>query len=415
MHKELLIKMDKDESAYALLEDNVLVEAQFERNSSQRLAGNIYKGRVENVLPGMQAAFLNIGLEKNSFLYVDDIAAPASGVPPHIDSLVKRGQDLLVQISKEPMGSKGARVTAEPSLPGRYLVLMPKHSHLAISRRIEKEAERGRLRLLIQEMLPPGMGAIIRTVAQGVEQKELALDLHLLLKQWKRILSKAIKSPSPCLIHRDISLLQRLARDTRAEDIDRILTDSPETLAKMQEICDDLAPDLKAKITTAKADDLFGHYRIAEQIDRALRRKIWLKSGGYIIIDQIEALTVVDVNTGKYVGGKDLAETMLTTNLEAVGEISRQLRLRNIGGIIIVDFIDMDDQISRQQLLNALEEELKKDRTRVTLLGMTQLGLIEMTRKKTGQSLSLVLEKECPLCRGRGRVFSEETNLSFKE
>ncbi|MCL1873302.1 MAG: Rne/Rng family ribonuclease [Clostridiales bacterium] len=409
MHKELLIKMDHNESAYALLEDSVLVEVQFERNSCRRLAGNIYKGRVENVLPGMQAAFINIGLDKNSFLYVDDIPAPDSDLPHNIDSLVKRGQEILVQISKEPMGSKGARVTAQPSLPGRYLVLMPKQSHLAISRRIEEDAERGRLRQLLQGLLPPGMGAIIRTVAQGVEQKELAADLHLLLKQWKRILNKAAKTPGPCLIHRDIDLLQRLIRDTRAGDIDRILTDTPETLAKMQEMTEDLAPDLKAKLVMANTDDLFRHYQIEEQIDKALRRKIWLKSGGYIIIDQIEALTVIDVNTGKYVGSKDLGETMLTTNLEAVGEISRQLRLRNIGGIIIVDFIDMDDPVSRRQLLSALEEELKKDRTRVTLLGMTQLGLIEMTRKKTGQGLSLAREKECPYCKGRGRVLSEET------
>jgi len=423
MYREMLIKMEAEETAIAVLDERQLAEIYFEQLSNQRLVGNIYKGVVENVLPGMQAAFVDIGLEKNCFLYVED------ALPKYIDEngqeitekkniteILKSGQEILVQIFKEPVGSKGARVTTHPTLPGRFLVLLPTGKYIAISRRIEDEDERQRLKEMMSQMLPPGMGVIIRTVARDMGQEELAADLKMLLKQWKRIQGKAVKCPAPSLVHKDFDLLRRVVRDTGSSDIDRILVDKEETTDKVREIINDIAPSLEKKIVCCNAD-IFKQYDIYEQLSRAMRRKVWLKSGGYIIVDQMEALTVIDVNTGKYVGETNLDDTVLKTNLEAVTEVARQLRLRNIGGIIIVDFIDMEVADNKTKLLEALEEAVKKDRTRVTVLGITQLGLVEMTRKKSGHELSRLLEKECPFCKGKGRVPSEETvgNMLKKE
>ena len=417
MYRELLIRIDSEVTAAALLEDRRLVNISFEHNAGDNLTGNIYKGRVENVLPGMQAAFVDIGLKKNSFLYVEDALPRLSdeeGESPlprksFIGDVLKKGQELLVQISKEPAGGKGARVTTHPTLPGRLAVLMPNTPQIAVSRRIEDERERQRLKALAASLLPSGMGAIIRTEANGAEKEVLAAELKNLLKLWKRVLGKGAKTGAPALVHRDLGLLQRVLRETVTEDIDRILLEPAESLEKVTEAVELTAPSLKSKVFVSAAPDLFASYEIDKQLARAMNRKVWMKSGGYIIIDHTEALTAIDVNTGKYVGETDLEETLLHINLEAAAEIGRQLRLRNIGGIIIVDFIDMDCAENRSRLLSALEEEAKKDRTKVTVLGMTRLGLVEMTRKKIGQEITMVLEKECPFCRGKGRVLTEET------
>ena len=413
--KELIIKIEEDETGIAVLEEGQLVEIYLDRLTRRTLIGNIYKGYVENVLPGMQAAFVNIGLEKNSFLYVDDAmpkrCANEQNIPHEkksISDVLKRGQEIMVQVFKDPVGSKGARVTTHPTLPGRYLVLMPTGNYIAISRRIEDPAECQRLKDLVAEILPPEMGIIIRTVAKGVGHEELANDLKMLLKQWRRIQGQFVQKSAPALIHRDLDLLQRIIRDANPEQVKRVVVNSPETREKVLEVIGDHIPEFKNKILLCQSD-LFDDLQIRAQIEEGLRRKVWLKSGGYIVFDQVEALTIVDVNTGKYVGETSLSDTVVKTNMEAATEIARQLRLRNLGGIIIVDFIDMDCAEARINLLAYLDEQLKRDRTRVTVLGMTQLGLVEMTRKKIGHELGYALEKECPHCHGKGKILSEET------
>lgn len=416
MYKELLIKSNADITMAALLEDKQLVNVNIERNSVQRLIGNIYKGEVENVLPGMQAAFVDIGMEKNSFLYVDDAmpkafneAGESIPVPKtSITEVLKKGQEILVQVFKEPVGTKGARVTTHPTLPGRYLVLMPTSQYIAVSRRIEDEKERTRLKKIMAELLPPGVGVIVRTVAYGAEKEVLAAELKYLLRLWKRILGRAAASKAPSLIHQDIDLLQRIIRDTGIDEVDAILIDMHEDREKILDVIEGIEPSFKDKVHIRQVDDIMTALDIPQQLNKALNRKVWLDSGGYIIIDQMEALTAIDVNTGKYVGDFTLSDTVLHTNLEAVAEIVRQLRLRNIGGIVIVDFIDMDFPEHRERLLQALEAEMKKDKTKSSVLGMTQLGLVEITRKKSGQELTHILEKDCPCCHGKGRVISEE-------
>lgn len=417
MYKEILIRIEPEETAIAIVEDQQLVEIYLERAGNQRLAGNIYKGLVENVLPGMQAAFVDISLEKNSFLYVEE-AIPQryqedeeSGNGHHysIGEILKQGQEILVQIVKEPVGTKGARVTTHLTLPGRYVVLMPTVDYVGISRRIESEPERKRLKALAEQLKPEGMGLIVRTVAEGMFQEELAADIKMLTRLWKKVQNKAAHASAPQLIHKDLELLQRLVRDTFTEDVDRVLVNSREHCDKVLETLDLTAPDLKNRVFIKDVNDVFSIYDIPGQMEKALKRKVWLKCGGYIIVDQMEALTAIDVNTGKYVGTTNLADTVLKTNLEATTEIARQLRVRNIGGIVIIDFIDMDIPQHRALVLQALENELKKDKTKTNILGLTQLGLVEMTRKKVGQGLSHVLQRDCPFCEGKGKVLSEES------
>jgi len=413
--KEMLIRLTGDEVSIALCHQGQLVELYLPETGEDGLLGSIYKGRVVNVLPGMQAAFVDIGLEKNSFLYVDDVYRPAPlygalsqpqepAARREIGALLREGQEVLVQIFKAPVGGKGARVTMQPSLPGRYAVLLPKGDYIAISRRIEDEEERERLRALMKDLLTGGGGVIIRTAAAGISREELAEDVKALARQWKRIQGKAAQNSPPALIYRDLELLKRVIRGATAADVQGIVVESADMAARVREVMEEVAPGLDCRINIHEGQDIFSLYGLPEQIEKALKRKLWLKSGGYIVFDYTEALTVVDVNTGKYVGGKDLDDTVLTTNLEAVTEISRQLRLRNIGGIIVIDFINMELPEHKQTLMEALAEELKKDRTRITMLGMTNLGLVELTRKKNGHELSYILEKECPCCLGKGRV-----------
>jgi len=424
MLKEIVVNVGEEETRVAVLEDRVPVEIYLERSLNQRLVGNIFKGRVENVLPGMQAAFVNIGLEKNAFLYVED-ALPArlpdgsssggSALGANICDILKQGQEILVQIVKEPIGTKGPRVTTHITLPGRYLVLMPTVDYIGISRRIESEKERERLRELAARVKPEGMGVIVRTVAEGVEEDDLRQDITLLTKLWRKILSRAAHGPVPNLVHRDLELVQRILRDVFTEDVDRLTLDSRYEYEKVLDLLDITGSRLKLKVFLDERENIFEDYGIEQEIEKALKRKVWLKCGGYLVIDQAEALTAIDVNTGKYVGSTNLEDTVLKTNLDAAREIARQLRLRNIGGIIIVDFIDMNQEEHRQQVLQVLEEEIKKDKTKTNILGITQLGLVEMTRKKVRPSLSEVLQRPCPYCEGRGKVLSEETlGIHFK-
>jgi len=417
VYKEILIKAESEETAVVVVEDQQLVEIYLERSTTQRLAGNIYKGVVENVLPGMQAAFVDIGLEKNSFLYVEEAVPQRTGDDEmggthhkySIGEVLKQGQEILVQIAKEPVGTKGARVTTHLTLPGRYVVLMPTVDYVGISRRIEDEGERKRLKSLAEEIKPEGVGVIVRTVAEGMEREDLTGDIQTLTNLWKRIQSKAMRSSAPQLIHKDLELLQRIVRDLFTDDVDRVVVNSKENYEKVSDIMDVAAPNLKNRLMIKDVKDIFLIYDIPTQMEKALKRKVWLRSGGYLIVDQTEALTAIDVNTGKYVGTTNLSDTVLKTNLEATVEIARQLRVRNIGGIIIIDFIDMDIPQHRALVLEALDKELRKDKTKTNILGFTQLGLLEMTRKKVGQGLSHVLQKDCPFCEGRGKVLSEES------
>ncbi|MFZ5639876.1 MAG: Rne/Rng family ribonuclease [Bacillota bacterium] len=420
MLKEILVNVREEETRVAVLEDKVVVEIYIERSLNQRLVGNIYKGKVENVLPGMQAAFVDIGLEKNAFLFVEDALPPrAAGdgteeirhehVPLNITDVLKEGQELLVQIAKEPIGTKGARVTTHITLPGRFLVLMPNVDYVGISRRIEDEGERERLRETASRIKPPGMGLIVRTIAEGLAEEEFQQDVTLLAKLWKKIQNRAYHGPVPNLIHKDLELVQRILRDLFTEDIDNLIIDSRYEYDKVLELMELISPQLKNRVSLYEQDNLFAKYGVEEEIEKILKHRVWLKCGGYIVIDQTEALTAIDVNTGKYVGSTNLADTVLKTNLDAAVEIARQLRLRNIGGIIIIDFIDMPNLNHQQQVLQVLEEEIKKDKTKTNVLGLTQLGLVEMTRKKVRQGLENVLLKACPYCEGKGKVLSEET------
>jgi len=419
MFKEIIINVGEEETKVAVLENKVLVEMYIERAPNQRLVGNIFKGQVENVLPGMQASFVNIGLEKNAFLYVED-AIPArtpevgqilgkSALGINICDILKQGQEVIVQIVKEPIGTKGARVTTHITLPGRYLVLMPNVNYVGISRRIEDERERDRLRDMAASIKPDGMGVIVRTVAEGVDEEELCQDINILTNLWGKIVNRSNHGPVPNLLHRDLELVQRILRDIFTEDVDRLIIDSSYDYEKILDLLDVLGPRLKVKVLLEARKNLFEESNIDIEMKKVLKNTVWLKCGGYIVIDQAEALTAVDVNTGKYVGSTNLEDTVLKTNLDAAVEIARQLRLRNIGGIIIVDFIDMNSEEHQRQVLDVLEEEIRKDKTKTNILGITQLGLVEMTRKKVRPSLAEVLQKTCPYCDGRGKVLSEET------
>lgn len=414
MYKEIIVNVSEEETRVAVLEDKQLMEIYIERSPNQRLVGNIYKGRVENVLPGMQAAFVNIGLEKNAFLYVED-AIPAKDGHHHgnhgynIGDVLKQGQDIIVQIVKEPIGTKGARVTTHITLPGRYLVLMPTVDYVGISRRIECEGERDRLKSLATQLKPQGTGVIVRTVAEGMEEEEISQDLQVLLKLWQKINNRAGHGSVPNLVHRDLELVHRVLRDVFGEDVDRLVINSRYEYEKVLELLDIIDPKLKVKVKLDEREKIFEEYGIEVELEKALKRRVWLKCGGYLVIDQAEALTAIDVNTGKFVGSKNLEDTVLKTNLDSAGEIARQLRLRNIGGIVIIDFIDMAEEEHRQQVLKVLEERIKRDKTKTNILGITQLGLVEMTRKKVRPSLSEVVQKACPYCEGRGKVLSEES------
>lgn len=416
MAKEIIIKSDEFETMVGVTEDARLAEIFFEREQSHSILGNIYKGKVENVLPGMQAAFVNFGAAKNGFLYIND-AVPrefdeeGNIVEPScsIGKILKSNQEIMLQIIKEPAGTKGARITTHPTLPGRFVVLMPTVEYIGVSRRIESQSERERLREVAKNSLPQGMGLILRTVAEGVSDDAIIKDIKAMVKLWKRILQKSVKAPALSLIHKDLTLLERMVRDTFEGEIKTIHVDSFETREKLAPILESISPEYMEKIAIAKGD-IMEVNDAQTQLNRALGDKVWLECGGYLIIQHMEALTVIDVNTGKYVGNasSSLNDTVLRTNIDAAVEIAHQLRLRNLGGIVIIDFIDMKEEEDRMKVVEVLGNELKQDRIKTNILGFTQLGLLEMTRKKNGHSLSDVLERDCVYCSGTGKVLSEE-------
>jgi ribonuclease G len=412
MDKKIIVNCDNRATRVALLEKGKLVELDIERPLQYRVVGNLYKGTVANVLPGMQAAFVDIGLEKNAFLYVDDISSDwdEESPPPvrgSIDKLLHVGEEIMVQVIKEPYGSKGARVTGQITIPGRYLVLVPGADYIGVSRRIESQAERDRLRREVENLKPEHLGLIVRTVAEGVDTDVMAQDLQFLVQLWNRILSRFQQKTAPAILYQDLSLTCRIARDLFVEEFSSFLIDNEHEYDKVREIVDYISPHLKNKVKLYREDEpIFERYGVETELEKALARQVWLKSGGYLVFDETEALTVVDVNTGRYIGRRNLADTILKTNLEAAEEIARQVRLRDIGGIIIIDFIDMSIEDHRRKVIDKLNNAIKNDRTKTYVLGLTNLGLVEMTRKKVRQDLSEYLQQPCPYCGGSGRVLT---------
>ncbi|MEW6046407.1 MAG: Rne/Rng family ribonuclease [Bacillota bacterium] len=424
MVREIIINVGHGETRAAMLEDRRLVEVFVEREFHQPVAGNIYKGRVENVLPGMQAAFVNIGLERNAFLYLGDAplyvdAKEQDQDHEAVEELPRRplhrtlheGQEIVVQVIKEPIGTKGARVVTNLTLPGRYLVLAPFTEYIGISRRISDDAERNRLKAIAKRIRRRGMGLIVRTVAEGRGEEELEADLRFLLRVWERVSLKARRAPAPSLLYRDHDLIYRLVRDVFTEELNRVVVDSRQEYQKIAELADSAGlVSIRSRLQMYQGErPIFEEYGIEPELDRALDRRVWLDCGGYLVIDHTEAFTAIDVNTGRYIGTTSLADTVLRTNLEAAEEIARQVRLRDLGGIILIDFIDMDRKEDQDQVLEKLTSELHKDRTRTHVLGFTRLGLVELTRKKVREDLYAVLQRPCPYCQGTGRVLSEVT------
>ncbi|MDR0839820.1 MAG: Rne/Rng family ribonuclease [Christensenellaceae bacterium] len=424
MQKEIVVDINPYQTRVVLLENGAPGEIYIERRGKERLVGNIYNGRVQNVLPGMQAAFVDIGLERNAFLFARDILFDKSDFQfdggagdikddvPNIKDIVKPGQEILVQVTKEPVGSKGARVTTHITLPGRTLVLMPSVNYIGVSRRIEDEDERARLKACIEAVKPASMGAIVRTAAVGKSEEEFAEDMAFLARLWERILQKSKLLSAPRLVHAEETLIFRTIRDLFTADVDKLVINDREFYEKIKAVASIISPALKDRVELYEgATPLFDVYKLESVIDKALARKVWMKNGGHIIIDQTEALTTIDVNTGKFIGNDNLQETITETNCEAAREIARQLRLRDISGIIIIDFIDMEEIGNKEKVLETLRAELRQDRTKSNVLGITQLGLVEMTRKKTRQCISNTLQAPCPYCGGDGKVLSRETVL----
>jgi len=444
--KTLVIDSGPGEVRVALLEDRVPVEIHIERAGERGVVGNLYRGRVVRVLPGMQAAFVELGLERTAFLYVNDALLDEPPAPPadnkesgeangaddstgeeekeraaapryrrgaplaDIAQVLKAGQEILVQVQKEPLGTKGARLTRHIALPGRHLVFMPFTAHLGVSHRIEDPAERERLRAAMAEVTPAGCGFIVRTAAEGVEAAGLHREASSLVRLWEDIAARGAAGPCPRLVFEDLDLVLRTTRDLLTDAVEHIVIDSAAHAERLREFLRSFATGDEEKVEVFEGSEpIFDHYGIEVELERALERRVWLKSGGYIVIDEAEALTVVDVNSGRFVGKSSLEETITQINLEAVKETAYQLRLRNIGGIIIIDFIDMAEGVNREKVLAVLEETLKRDKAKTTIVRMSELGLVEMTRKRVRESLGALLTDACPRCKGRGTVKSPQT------
>ena len=414
MTEEILINVTPQETRVAVVQHGVVLEVQVERASARGLVGNIYMGRVVRVLPGMQSAFVDIGGGRAAFLHVADIWGNRQDGEQgkSIEKLLAEGQNLLVQVVKDPIGTKGARLSTQVSMAGRLLVYLPQESRIGISQRIEDEEERLHLREKLQQLLPPDVtgGFIVRTMAEAASERELLADVGYLRKLWQGIQDKARGAAPAALLYRDLDLSLRVVRDFANDETARILVDSRETFQKVQAFALEFTPNVAARLEHySGARPLFDLYGVEDEIEKALARRVDLKSGGYLIIDQTEALTTVDVNTGGFVGVRSFDDTIFKTNLEAAQVIARQLRLRNLGGIIIIDFIDMDSEEHRNAVLNEFRKALAGDRTRMTVNGFTQLGLVEMTRKRTRESLAHVLCEPCPVCQGRGELKTAQT------
>ena len=439
MGAEILINVRPQETRVVYLDGGVIMDLKIEKKSSPTLVGSVHRGKVIRVLPGMQAAFVDIGLEKAAFLYVGDIRAdfdegfadpdgelnsdddsdaPTPEAPKiPIQDLIKEGQYILVQVSKDPIGTKGARLTTHISLPGRFVVYMPTVRHLGISRRIEDEDERERLKSIVQKVEHTG-GVIVRTAGEGATEEQLKTDIGYLERISQEVLKSYDKKKNIGIIHAELDVEQRALRDLMNEDVSTVWVDDVEVHRKVKEFVTQLMPKYKQNIIFYdEKKPLFDLYDVELEISRSMDRKVWLKSGGYIVIDEAEALVVIDVNTGRFVGKKDLEDTILKTNLEAVKEIAHQMRVRNIGGIIIIDFIDMEKESHKEKVLSVLGEELQKDRARTNIISMSPLGLVEMTRKRIRPSLIKTLCEPCSYCEGKGYTKRKTTvaNEIFRE
>ncbi|ADH85858.1 Rne/Rng family ribonuclease [Desulfurivibrio alkaliphilus] len=441
MSTQLLINATPYEIRIALLEHGNLAEFYLEHPAEKGLVGNVYRGRVVRVLPGMQAAFVDVGLERTGFLYVDDVLVTSNEVEKrlarcdrgdgtghdtccghdtdplcrrhpgqNIEDLLSEGQDIMVQVCKEPLGSKGARLTCHITLPCRNLVFMPRTEHIGISRKIEDEDVRQMLRQDIEALRPAGAGFIVRTVAETATNEDLEADMEFLLHTWEEIQARATTAPVPGLIYQDLDITLRVVRDVFSPEVDQVVVDEPETYQRVLQFVETFVPHLKGRVELAPEDPpIFDAYGVELEVNRALERKIWLRCGGYIIIEPTEALTVIDVNTGRYVGKNGLEETIFKTNMEAAKEIAYQLRLRNIGGIIIVDFIDMEDEEHREAVFNALKEAAKKDKSRLNILRVSEFGLVQMTRKRNREDLEHLMCEPCNCCQGTGVIRSSRS------
>ncbi|MEJ2514173.1 MAG: ribonuclease G [Gammaproteobacteria bacterium] len=419
MSAEILVNVTPRETRAALVENGMLQEVFIERASRRGLLGNVYKGRVQRVLPGMQAAFVDVGLERTAFLHASDIARVEDhdDLPvetekvPDIRELVSEGRDVLVQVLKDPLGSKGARLTTFITIPSRYLVFLPMGRGIGVSSRIEAEEERARLKEIVADVTEGGAGGwIVRTAAEGAPRDAIRADMMFLRKIWEAVAASGRQSSAATLVHEDLPLPVRLLRDLLAPEVERVRVDSQPVYQRMKHFAAGFIPEMEPKLELYEADrPIFDLYGVEDEIGRALERKVPLKSGGYLVIDQTEAMTTIDVNTGAYVGHRNLEDTIFRTNLEAAQAIARQIRLRNLGGIIILDFIDMEEVDHRQQVLHALERALTADHARNQITEVSRLGLVEMTRKRTRESLEHVLCRSCPTCAGRGSVKTPET------
>lgn len=428
MKKDIIINSTSTETRVALLENDELVELNVERPQNERNVGSIYKGIVRKIVPGMEAAFIDIGWEQDAFLHFSDYSDEISGGPFEDDEdekpvkpsqrvsfhdreiALKNGQEVLVQIIKEPLGNKGPRITTQVALPGRSVVLVPYHSRVGISRRITDFKERRRLKSLANKIKPEGFGMIVRTVAEGKTQEELQLDLASQLKLWKKLEKKVKKDPPRTLIFKDLSLASSIVRDLFTPDIDSLIVDSKRFYRQVRSYIEEVAPLLVNKVKHYDgAKPIFDHYKIESDIEKSLSRKVWLNGGGYVIIEQTEALVTIDVNSGRFMGKKDHEENSLKVNLRAAREICRQLRLRDLGGLIVIDFIDMWDDKNRKKIYDEMKKELKDDRSKTDILPISQFGLMEMTRQRIKPSLLYTFNETCPACAGLGMVPSRET------
>ena len=422
--KKLIINSTIAETRIGLIEGDRLAEIYVERHHKRGMVGNIYKAKVSRVLPGMQSAFVDIGAERSAFLYGGDVVdfELSPPVKEHdsdprensnripIEKILKEGQEITVQVAKEPLGSKGPRVTMVATIPGRYLVLMPEFNSLGISRRIESEALRQSLLSEVEAMRPAEMGVIIRTAALEAQAGQLQKDLAYLLKVWESVQARRAKCSAPALLYQEPDLVLKTTRDLYSEDVAEIVVDDPQVYDQLLHFLQDSIPAAPDKLKLYQGKDLiFDHYGLEMEIARALARKVWLASGGYLVIDQTEALTSFDVNTGKYVGSSNAQDTILKTNLEAIDEVVHQLRIRNLGGIIVIDFIDMESFADQRRVNEGLLEALKFDKSRTNVLAINELGLVQMTRKRTRESLERVVTVDCGHCQGWGRVHSRES------
>ncbi len=435
-YKKLIVNNNRHETRVALLEDGNLAELFIERKDFSDTAGNIYKGRVQRVLPGMQAAFVDIGLEQAAFIYVNDIYWDNEEFEklfldennkterndsenynnadrnhrPSINDMIKEGQEILVHVAKSPIGTKGARVTTNISLPGRYLVLMSNSDHIGVSRRIEDAEERKRLKELLLLLREENYGYIIRTAGEGIGRDRLEKEMKFLNHMWFNIKEKYKKAGVPSLLHKELNLCHRAVRDLLTQEVEKMVIDSVSGYNSVLSFLDTYMPGMKNSVELYEGSEpIFDAFNIEGDISRALKRKVWLKSGSYIIIEQTEALVAIDVNTGRYVGKHNLEETILKTNLEAVKEIAYQIRLRDIGGIIIIDFIDMAKNSNKEKVYNALRDALEKDRSKTHVLPISEMGLIQMTRKRIRKSISRMLCEPCFYCDGEGYLTSRRT------